>query len=121
MTVIAFSVVTGIVVVVVWLVGLWMRVDALKRIAPGLPEVFISYRRDDSEETSNRLKEFLAGQFGNNRVFLDKRTIEWGADFPTEIERYLRKAQSPPASQESLVPAMRIGVALAKPMRPRKA
>jgi hypothetical protein len=52
--------------------------------------IFISYRRDDSEDATGRLYDALAARFGANRVFMDVDTIPLGLDF----ERVIRDAVS---------------------------
>jgi hypothetical protein len=47
--------------------------------------VFISYRRDDSEDATGRLYDALAAHFGAERVFMDIDTIPLGSDFAKVI------------------------------------
>jgi len=40
--------------------------------------IFINYRQDDSEELAEYIRLALAGWLGEDRVFLDKESIEYG-------------------------------------------
>jgi TonB family protein len=51
-----------------------------------LGSIFISYRRHDSEGEAGRLFDDLAGQFGENSVFMDVAGIEAGRDFRKAID-----------------------------------
>jgi TIR domain-containing protein len=44
-------------------------------------DVFVSYRRDDSQWSAGRINDRLAAALGADRVFFDTVTIEPGADF----------------------------------------
>ena len=44
-------------------------------------KIFISYRRDDSAGTAGRLRDWLAGAFGDESLFMDVDNIPAGADF----------------------------------------
>ena len=57
---------------------------------PETPKIFISYRRQDSEDAAGRLKEKLSERFGEERVFFDVDSIPVGVDF----RRYLEDAVS---------------------------
>jgi len=46
-----------------------------------MPTIFISYRRDDSIETTGRIYDQLASRFGSENVFMDVDTIPPGVDF----------------------------------------
>lgn len=48
-------------------------------------QIFISYRRDDSEDVCGRIYDRLSGAFGN--VFKDTEGIPAGVDFRFELER----------------------------------
>ena len=54
------------------------------------PKIFISYRREDSEDAAGRLKEKLSDHFGADRVFFDVDSIPVGVDF----RRYIHDAVS---------------------------
>lgn len=49
-------------------------------------QIFISYRRDDSQGSAGRLCDRLAVHFGRNKVFMDVDTIQPGVDFAEAIE-----------------------------------
>lgn len=53
------------------------------------PRIFVSYRRDDSSANAGRLFDWLARQFGRERIFLDTDKIASGADFPRVLEERL--------------------------------
>ena len=48
-------------------------------------EIFVSYRREDSEVVTGRIYDHLAGTFGNERVFKDVDSISIGEDFRSVI------------------------------------
>jgi hypothetical protein len=50
-------------------------------------QIFISYRREDSEWSAGRLGDRLKAHFGQDRIFVDVGTIEPGMDFVEAIER----------------------------------
>jgi tetratricopeptide (TPR) repeat protein len=52
--------------------------------------VFISYRGDDTDTAAVLIDQELAARFGNDRVFLDSRSILAGSDFAEELLRRLR-------------------------------
>jgi TIR domain-containing protein len=51
------------------------------------PKIFISYRRDDSQATTDRLFEHLASEFPRENLFRDIDSIPKGQDFRRWIER----------------------------------
>lgn len=51
--------------------------------------IFISYRREDSEDSTRAIYESLRPQFGKERVFLDVEAIKPGSDFRDAIEESL--------------------------------
>ena len=53
------------------------------------PKIFISYRRDDAAATAGRVFDWLARQFGRDRIFLDTDKIAAGDDFPRALEERL--------------------------------
>lgn len=56
--------------------------------------IFISYRRDDTEWVAGRLHDALRDPFRPNRVFRDRDTIPFGADFWHVIEQYVDKCDA---------------------------
>jgi len=46
-----------------------------------MADIFVSYRRDDSQWSAGRINDKLASEFGGHRVFFDTVTIEPGEDF----------------------------------------
>ena len=53
------------------------------------PQLFLSYRRNDSIEQTNRLDEALTREFPGLGVFIDRRAIAGGENFEVEIARKL--------------------------------
>lgn len=51
--------------------------------------IFISYRREDSEGFARGLFQSLVGAFGSDRVFMDVEAIRLGTDFVEAIEKSL--------------------------------
>ncbi len=60
-----------------------------------MPRIFISYRRDDTQEESKVIYESLAGIFGERNVFRDLDIIEYGANFYAKIEDFLISKPAP--------------------------
>jgi hypothetical protein len=54
-----------------------------------VPEVFISYRRQDSSGHTGRLHDRLAAEFGDERIILDVDDIELGLDFAKQISDFV--------------------------------
>jgi len=52
-----------------------------------MPDVFISYRRDDTSGYAGRLYDQISASFGREHVFMDVATIEPGSDFVEVIEQ----------------------------------
>ena len=52
-----------------------------------MPNIVISYRRDDSEAHAGRIYDRLEREFGRDHVFMDVDRIEPGEDFVEEIEK----------------------------------
>lgn len=50
-----------------------------------MPRIFISYRRADSQDISNRIHEHLATHFGTENIFIDSEDILGGEDFEEKI------------------------------------
>jgi predicted ATPase len=50
-------------------------------------QIFINYRRGDTQHVAGRLDKDLVAQFGEENVFIDVRSIEPGAVFAEVIER----------------------------------
>jgi hypothetical protein len=58
-----------------------------------MPDVFISYRREDSG-SAGRLGDWLASHFGAESVFVDVTGIGGGEEFPAVIEEAIRGCQA---------------------------
>lgn len=54
-----------------------------------MKNIFISYRREDSEGFARGLFQSLVGAFGSDRVFMDVEAIRLGTDFVEAIEKSL--------------------------------
>jgi hypothetical protein len=52
-----------------------------------MPDVFISYRREDTSGYAGRLYDQISARFGREHVFMDVTTIEPGNDFVEVIEQ----------------------------------
>ncbi len=51
--------------------------------------IFISYRREDSEDSARALYESLLPQFGKERIFMDVEAIALGSDFRRAVDSSL--------------------------------
>ena len=51
--------------------------------------IFISYRREDAEDSARALYESLIREFGKERLFMDVEAISLGSDFREAVERSL--------------------------------
>lgn len=54
-----------------------------------MPSIFISYRRADSQATTDRIYEHLGRDFGSENVFEDVEQLPAGADFREELTRQI--------------------------------
>lgn len=54
--------------------------------------ITLSYRRSDSEHFAGRIRDNIAGQFGEDSVFLDTYDIPVGTNFRRHIARVLRES-----------------------------
>src|SRR4051794_4277142 len=54
-----------------------------------MPEIFISYRREDRAGHAGRPFCAMRGRFGDESVFMDITDIEAGADFTQVLDRAL--------------------------------
>ena len=61
----------------------------LNGLASKMPNVFISYRREDSADSAGRIKDRLARHFGEAHVFFDVDAILPGEDFVNTLQRRL--------------------------------
>jgi hypothetical protein len=55
-----------------------------------MPNIFISYRRDDAPDFAMRLRDRLDREFGRDRIFMDVDDIPVGMDFRNVLELALR-------------------------------
>jgi hypothetical protein len=57
-------------------------------------EIFINYRRVDTEAWGGHLYSDLRRQFGENAVFMDtRRSITWGADWDFKLKDALENCE----------------------------
>ena len=59
-----------------------------------MPELFISYRRSDSQETSLRLHQALVNTFGQEQVFIDRHSMPLGTHFPSFLSNKIHSADA---------------------------
>ena len=59
-----------------------------------MPGIFISYRRGGTSAYAGRLYDRLAGEFGEDNVFMDLTAIDPGTDFVDTIERAVGDADA---------------------------
>lgn len=59
-----------------------------------MPLVFISYRRRDAGSRAPSLHWVLSRRFPGEEIFIDERSIPWGADFPTAIRAAVTGSQA---------------------------
>src|SRR5215471_14830726 len=52
-----------------------------------MPDIFISYRREDTSGHAGRLYDHLSAHFGKDHVFIDVASIAPGSDFVDTIEK----------------------------------
>jgi hypothetical protein len=57
-----------------------------------LNRIFISYRREDSMDQAQAIRDILIQRFGADRVFLDLTTLEYGEDYRGRISREIESA-----------------------------
>lgn len=55
--------------------------------------IFISYRRSDTRHPARGLYENLKREFGPSTVYYDAKSIDLGADFPSELEAALGRSR----------------------------
>jgi TIR domain len=54
-----------------------------------VPHILISYRRTDSDAIAGRIRDRIAGYFGENSVFMDIDSIPFGMDFRQQVQNAL--------------------------------
>jgi len=50
-----------------------------------VPKIAISYRRADTEVIAGRIRDRLAGRYGDEAIFMDIDNIPYGKDFRVHI------------------------------------
>ncbi len=61
--------------------------------ATSAPNIFVSYRRDDSRWPTARLYDRIIGEYGSGTVFMDTKSIEPGKPFPDELRSSIEKCE----------------------------
>ena len=56
-----------------------------------MPKIFISYRREDSQDATGRLYDKLSDHFGESNVFYDVDSIPLGVNYRTYLEQEVSK------------------------------
>jgi hypothetical protein len=64
----------------------------MERVSIPHAVIFINYRQTDAGWPADRLADKLRTVFGEDRVFLDVRSVEGGQDFAEEIRNHLERA-----------------------------
>jgi hypothetical protein len=59
-----------------------------------LTKIIISYRRSDSDVFAGRVRDRIAGRYGENSVFIDVDNIPFGKDFRVHIQEVLAEADA---------------------------
>jgi TIR domain len=59
-----------------------------------MPQIFLSYRRDDSAGHTGRIFDHLSGRFGSGCVFMDVEGIEAGENFAEAIEASIARCDT---------------------------
>lgn len=59
-----------------------------------MKNIFISYRRSDSEDIAGRIYDRLAGYFGPSRVFMDVDSLLAGSEYMTQIRNLLNNCDT---------------------------
>ncbi len=59
-----------------------------------MKNIFISYRRSDSEDIAGRIYDRLAGYFGPSRVFMDVDSLLAGSEYMSQIRNLLNNCDT---------------------------
>ena len=57
------------------------------------PMIFLSYRREDSEHITGRIRDRLSTHFGDHAIFRDVDSIPAGTDFVRKVEETIKAAR----------------------------
>ncbi len=63
------------------------------RDAASAPMIFLSYRRDDTEHITGRIRDRLGTHFGDQAIFRDVDSIPAGIDFTRKVKESIRVAR----------------------------
>jgi len=63
------------------------------RVEASAPTIFLSYRRDDTEHITGRIRDRLGTRFGDQAIFRDVDSIPAGIDFIRNVEESIRVAR----------------------------
>src|SRR6185295_6796757 len=56
-----------------------------------VPNILISYRREDSDAIAGRIRDRVAGQYGESRIFMDIDSIPFGLGFRKQVQNALMR------------------------------
>jgi hypothetical protein len=56
-----------------------------------VPHILISYRRNDSDAITGRIRDRVAGHYGDHSVFMDIDSIPFGLDFRKQVQEALQQ------------------------------
>jgi formylglycine-generating enzyme required for sulfatase activity len=56
-----------------------------------MPKIFISYRRADSQDTTDRIHDYMVAHFGDDSVFQDVDSIPFGVDFRQHLSNEINQ------------------------------
>jgi TIR domain len=59
-----------------------------------LAKIIISYRRSDSDVFAGRVRDRIAGRYGEDSVFIDVDNIPFGKDFRVHIQEVMAEANA---------------------------
>lgn len=106
-----------------------LQSPAAKLNACAEPMIFLSYRREDSEHITGRIRDRLGAHFGEHAIFRDVDSIPAGMDFVRKVEDTINAVIIPPepyfaegvkrltASIEALIAPQPPAAALVPPRR----
>jgi TIR domain len=66
-----------------------VREETPESTASALARLFLCYRRDDTADAAGRLRDKLAGSYGDDRVFMDIDSVPLGIDFVEHVREQI--------------------------------